>query len=277
MLTQHSTVMARPHIEFIQSSEVTPEPASSGPLTGVPRRMLSADPDSGAHTALYQFPKGFNGDLAARSPLELFGLRGALRVAGQTMGPGCYAYVPSGASGARIEVDEDADVLVMVEPERPPEAETAITVIDQRAIAWHMPDENPNRALGIVIKLLREDPQTHDWTWISAVVPGWLSHRAEVHPTIEECLMLRGDILLGDRGVMHAGSYFWRPGMVEHGPMYSRDGAMFFFRTKGGRLSTTWVPVPGWEQAVETYAAGTPFYASPPGRARREQSGAAQA
>jgi len=50
---------------------------------------------------------------------------------------------------------------------------------------------------------------------------------------------------------MHAGSCFWRPGMVEHGPMYSRHGGLFFSCTKGGSLRTTWVPVPGWEQQIE--------------------------
>lgn len=236
------------------------EKYEQGPLSGVTRRVLSADESGIEHTALCHFDRGWVGDLSGRSPVELFGLSGQLEIAGQALGPGCYAYVPSGTAHGHVDVREDADVLVMVESERAAERESAVDVIDQRSIPWHMPDENPNRALGIVIKLLREDPETHDWTWVSAVVPGWLSHRAEVHPTIEEAFVLRGDILLGERGVMRPGTYFWRPGMVEHGPMYSRDGAMFFFRTKGGRLSTSWVPVPGWEQVVDQYAAQSLFY-----------------
>jgi hypothetical protein len=56
--------------------------------------------------------------------------------------------------------------------------------------------------------------------------------------TIEECFMLKGDILLGQRGVMGPGYYFWRPPHVEHGPMYTINPGMFFFRSKGGSLST---------------------------------------
>jgi hypothetical protein len=50
--------------------------------------------------------------------------------------------------------------------------------------------------------------------------------------------MLRGDILLGHRGAMEPGSYFWRPANVEHGPMFSLNGGTFFFRSKGGNLAT---------------------------------------
>jgi len=111
-----------------------------------------------------------------------------------------------------------------------------------------------------VIKLLRVDPVRSDWTWVAATVPGWEEQRAEIHPTVEECLMLRGDILLGERGVMTAGSYFWRPPMVHHGPMVSRDGGLFFFRTKGGGMDVTWEDVPGWRELVQPYVDREPYY-----------------
>jgi hypothetical protein len=254
--------MARAHIEFIESGDVAAEPVLDGAFAGIRRRMLSADDGGVEHTALGHFPAGWSRAVAGASPVELFCLTGRASIAGEHLRPGCYAYVPSGAGDAVLAAAEDSDILIMVEAERAPEPGACVEVKDQAQIAWHMPGPNPDRALGIAIKLFREDPLTKDWTWVSAVVPGWLSRRAEVHPTIEECLMLRGDILLGDRGVMHGGSYFWRPPFVEHGPMYSRDGAFFFFRTKGGSLTTTFVDVPGWEEQVERYAAGAPFYAA---------------
>jgi len=253
--------MARPHIEFTEWSDVPAEPVADGIFAGIERRLLSADDRDVDHTALGHLPAGWSGALSGPSPIELFCLTGSLELAGRRLRPGCYAHVPSGTLDARLTASEAADVLIMVEPERPAQAGAQVEVRDQADIAWHMPGPNPDRAQGITIKLFREDPESGDWTWVSAVVPGWLSRRAEVHPTIEECFMIRGDILLGDRGVMHAGSYFWRPPLVEHGPMYSRDGAFFFFRTKGGSLTTTFVDVPGWEEQVERYAAGTPFYA----------------
>ena len=62
---------------------------------------------------------------------------------------------------------------------------------------------------------------------------------------------------------MSPGSYFWRPGMVRHGPMYSREGSLVLLRTKGGGLATTWTEEPGWEAMVDDYAAQSAFYAGP--------------
>ena len=59
---------------------------------------------------------------------------------------------------------------------------------------------------------------------------------------------------------MTPGSYFWRPGMVKHGPMGSRNGTLFFFRTKRGGLDLEVTDVPGWEGMIEAYRAREPYY-----------------
>jgi hypothetical protein len=76
----------------------------------------------------------------------------------------------------------------------------------------------------------------------------------------------RRELLAGGTcGIMGPGSYFYRPPMVPHGPMYTRSGALFFFRTRGGGLKTDYVAVPGWEQLVEEYRSSAPFF-EPPSR-----------
>jgi hypothetical protein len=52
--------------------------------------------------------------------------------------------------------------------------------------------------------------------------------------------LLAGEVH-GDRGLMRPGAYFWRPPHVPHGPYGSLTGNIYFFRTKGGPLSTTYV------------------------------------
>lgn len=74
--------------------------------------------------------------------------------------------------------------------------------------------------------------------------------------------MLRGDCLLGNHGEMGPGAYFWRPPYVQHGPLCTRNGAMYFFRTKGGDFSTTYEEVPGWEEMVVEYFAREPYLAA---------------
>jgi hypothetical protein len=251
--------MARPHIEFIDALGVAPETVQDGAFAGARRRLLSEDDESGAWTGIVSLPPGFAGDLGALGrPVEMFGLRGSVTVAGSSVGEGIYAYVPSGGSRP-LTADTAAHLLVMVE-ESAPESDEDVEVIDTSTMRWAAPDLDADVPPGIVIKLLRVDPASGDWTWVAAVAPGWQEERAEIHPTVEECLMLRGDILLGARGTMRAGSYFWRPGMVEHGPMFTRDGGLFFFRTKGGGMDVTHVPVPGWEDMVDEYLGRQPYF-----------------
>ena len=104
------------------------------------------------------------------------------------------------------------------------------------------------------------DPETGEWSWLAASAPNRVTPRAEVHPTVEEAFLIRGDCLLGEHGEMTPGCYFWRPAMVKHGPLTTRNGTFFFFRTKGGGLETTYHDVPGWEEAVRDYRAAEPYF-----------------
>lgn len=252
--------MGRPHIEFIESHEVPIEPVEAAPLAGTRRRLLSEDDETGASTSIVSFAGGWSGDLAGTGrPLEIFGLRGTLQLDGQPIGPGCYAYVPSSGSRRRLAAPDECEALVMIEAEAA-DSEEPVSVIDTTEGRWQPPGLDADVPPGILIKLLRVDPVAQDWTWVAATVPGWEERRAEIHPTVEECLMLRGDILLGERGVMTAGSYFWRPPMVHHGPMFCRNGGLFFFRTKGGGMDVTWEEVSNWRGLVSAYVEQEPYY-----------------
>ena len=253
--------MARPHIEFIESGAVPLEEVVGGAFAGASRRLLSEDDETGAWTGIVALPARFSGDLGSLGrPVELFGLREEVVVEDKAVGEGVYAYVPSGGNRS-LTAKASADVLVMVEAEAPASGD-GVEVTATSTMRWAPPGLDADVPPGIVIKLLRVDPESGDWTWVAGVAPGWQEERAEIHPTVEECLMLRGDILLGTRGTMTSGSYFWRPGMVEHGPMFSRDGGLFFFRTKGGSMDVTHVAVPGWKALVDEYVGREPYFAA---------------
>jgi hypothetical protein len=252
--------VARPHIEFIEAASVPSNAVGDGAFSGASRRLLSEDDETGAWTGIVSLPPGFETDLGPLGrPVEMFGLRGQVTVDGVPIGEGVYAYVPSGEHA--LGSAEPAQLLVMVEEPRAASDEQ-VQATDTSTMRWAAPDLDADVPPGIVIKLLRVDPSSGDWTWVAGVAPGWQEERAEIHPTVEECLMLRGDILLGARGVMSAGSYFWRPGNVEHGPMLTRDGGLFFFRTKGGSMDVTHVPVPGWKEMVDEYLTAEPYFAA---------------
>ena len=252
--------MGRPHIEFIDALGVERAPITGGPLAGAAQRLLSADMDGGGDsTAIVHFPPAWTGDFGASPrPAEIFVLDGCLTIAGSPCGPGVYVFLPACRAASTMASPDGCTALVMIEPEDAPGGDLAI--VDSNDMPWTSPPADGPVPQGIVVKRLRIAPGTGDVSWVAAVVPGWRESRAEVHETIEECLMLKGDILLGRRGVMGPGSYFWRPPRVEHGPMFSLNGGLFFFRSKGGGLTTRHVPVPEWEEMVARYKATQPYF-----------------
>jgi hypothetical protein len=239
--------MGRPHIEFIDAPAIEPAQVTDGPFAGASQRLLSIDSDGrGDFTALISFPAGWSGDLSeSRRPTEIFV-------------PGVYSFVPAERADTKVGSPAGAVALVMAEPEHTPGDD--LSIVDSNEMPWTSPPVGGPVPQGIVVKRLRIAPGSGDVSWVAAVVPGWRESRAEVHETIEECLMLKGDILLGRRGVMGPGSYFWRPPRVEHGPMFSLNGGLFFFRSKGGGLTTRHVPVPEWEEMVARYKGTQPYF-----------------
>ena len=253
--------MSRPHIEFIESADVPTEPAA-GQLAGTQCRLLSADDTDGSTTALYTFDAGWAGELGGEQrPIEIFVLEGSLAVAGNEVAPGCYAHLAAGTSAHAVSAQAGAHALIMIDATRPEASASEVKVVDPSTQRWISAElGEADIPPGICIKLLNEDAETGDWTWVAGIVPGWQEDRAEIHDTIEECLVIRGDVLLGGRGGLTAGSYFWRPPMVRHGPMFSHGGAYFFFRTKGGNLTVEYEDVPGWEKMVADYVEQGKFY-----------------
>jgi hypothetical protein len=59
-----------------------------------------------------------------------------------------------------------------------------------------------------------------------------------------------GDVLMGARGVMREGSYFFRSPGVFHGPLYSRGGTMSFIRSDAAITTEYRDPAPGgaWDE-----------------------------
>ena len=249
--------MGRPHIEFINIRDVEPQQPTNPIFAGAHLRMLSEDVETGAYTALAQFPIGWSAELSGFGrPVEVFGLAGTLELAGERLGEGCYAYMSPTDEKRQWVATGSTHALVMVEGEEASRSDRPVHVVDTATMRWQA-----SLAPGLSVKNLRIDGETGDRSWISASCPRKSENRAEVHPTIEECLMLRGDCLLGRHGEMTPGAYFWRPPLVEHGPLCTRNGAMYFFRTKGGDFTTAYAEVPGWEEMVSEYFAREPYMA----------------
>jgi hypothetical protein len=240
--------MSRPWIEFVQSQNLPWRCADLwGARPGVELKVLSEDSESGATSLLIRYPVGWrleNAD-ALSADEEFLVLHGMLSIGKQTYGEKSYAHLPAGYGRGPIAAPAGAVALTFFSshPARRPLAEFDPARLVENLDTFAVPYTgkfHPEFPAGAGRKMLYQDPVTHDQSWILGTLPMRWAERAEVHPVVEEMYLLSGESH-GNRGVMRPGAYFWRPPQIPHGPYGTLTGNLYFFRTKGGPLSTHYV------------------------------------
>lgn len=241
--------MARPHIEFVHAQQLPWQDAAleAAPWAGLPAKLLSRDPEAGDCSLLLRLPAGFRAATTPGArPLELFVLEGECSVGATALGLDGYADLAPGAIPGALLARRDSVVLAFVG--RPAAAGAgpapAPRLIDTHSTPWTRHDIDPAvQFLNLAHKLLRDDAVTGERTLL-------LSTGAQTHPRdwreaqlrhdcVEEMYLLGGDII-GERGVMYEGAYFWRPPGLWHGPFGSRRGSLSLIRFVGGRHRNHW-------------------------------------
>lgn len=240
--------MARPWIEFVQCQRLPWQTDCLADVrAGVRCKVLSADPESGACSLLARYPSGWRADGGALSADdELFVLDGALRIGEREYAEWSYAHLPRGFRTGAWSSPTGAVVLEFFSgrPQRAngePQHDAARLVehLDSMQVPY-TGNFHPEFPPGAARKILYQDPVSSDTTWLLGTLPLRWAERSEVHPTVEEMYLLAGEVH-GNRGVMRPGAYFWRPASKPHGPFGSHTGNLYFFRTQGGRLQTSYV------------------------------------
>jgi hypothetical protein len=245
--------MARPWIEFIQSQALAWTPHDLwGVAPGVEAKILSRDDETDAASVLVRFPAGWKGPSGPRSfamDEEFLVLDGALEINGEHFGHLNYAHWPQGIVTSGRASPHGAVALWFCSARPAPLASAG--VVDERRLvrrldAYDVPyagNFHPEFPPGAGRKMLYKDPDTQEQSWLLATMAIRWAQRSEVHPVVEEMYLLAGESH-GDRGVMRPGAYFWRPPGIPHGPYGTLTGNLYFFRTKGGGLTTTYVDAP---------------------------------
>jgi hypothetical protein len=254
--------MTRPHTEFIQS-QALPWQASpyDGRFAGTQIKGLSRDDESGAASLLVRYPAGWHREAAEylSADEEFFVLDGTLTINGRSYSQMCYGHLPAGYPRSAAASD-GAVVLTFLSQQpatiagSPPDGlydpsrlVACIDVLntepstDLRTLDVDQTDEMVESFSAFAHILFREDPHTHDQTWLLSARPLWQGNVVEIHPVVEEMYLVAGD-MAGERGLMKAGAYFWRPPGLRHGPFGSKTGNLMFFRTQGGPLRTVFEP-----------------------------------
>lgn len=251
--------MARSWIEFVQSQLIAWQWGLLDAVRkGAEVKVLSADNETGACSLLVRYPAGFSAPGAALSvDDEFLVLEGALDIGGRSYPEMTYAHLPAGLETGAWSCRETTVVLEFFSG-MPARAAKPFAYDESRLVLHKNAFEitytgkfHPEFPPGAGRKMLYQDPHTRDATWLLGTLPLRWAERSEVHPTVEEMYLLGGEVH-GNRGIMRPGAYFWRPPAVPHGPYGTQTGNLYFFRTKGGDLSTNYVepekPFHWWPQ-----------------------------
>jgi hypothetical protein len=95
------------------------------------------------------------------------------------------------------------------------------------------PRPDPRPPPGLFSKTLRHDDRTGERVFLTACVRRYDHPLSEYHDCGEESFRIAGDMRMGTSGLLTAGSYYWRPPYVTHGPFYSRSGSLSFMTVDG--------------------------------------------
>jgi hypothetical protein len=254
----------RPTVDFIQSQDLPWDVVPRGEFgTGDVRRVLSRDPEDGAISAILRFRNSISGRLEAGA--DVFILEGHGTLNGSPVHASDYVFLEPGAvidwrptsrtsiffgsfGGPRLD-------SMTAEPL------TAVDVVPTERLAWVSAGWASEGALesGAAMKWLRRDGPS--LVLLAAMLPGWKSPAQEAHPVYEESFKLYGDIIMGSRGVMGPGAYFYRGPDIVHAPLYTRTGTMSLIRWSSPATSVFTDPPPDgdWETlSRQAYDGRTP-------------------
>lgn len=247
----------RPYIEFVQAQCLPWRRIGPGlARPDVEYKMLSRDAATGACSILMRYPAGWSreGPEHIAAAEEFYILDGSLQMDDQVYHADCYAFLPAGWTRKHMETRHGCVVLAFYDREphligtagdgSAEQSPRAIPFIDAAAMPWDMTLNDPKlKHLGISRKNLRTDPETHERTFLSLMLPHATPEGGqgpqETHPVVEEAYMIAG-ALTGPQGTMYPGAYFWRPPGIPHGPFGTRWGAVGLFRFVGGRHVNVW-------------------------------------
>lgn len=225
----------RPDVDFIASQDL---PWSSVPAGlfgadhgGGLRKTLSVDEEDGARTDLIAFTNRQRGVL--RHSCDFFVLAGRGMVNDQPYAPGTYLYAE-----AMTELDwvpGPGRTVLFFGPHGSPEFEPGqgsgkLTVLQESrdewtSMSWRGDEPQP---ADVKIRWLRRDDT--GIVFLVGMLPGYRAPMEEKHPVYEESFKIAGDLLLGRRGVVKPGGYFFRSPETWHGPLYSRTGNLSLIR-----------------------------------------------
>lgn len=233
-----------PYPAFVQVDEL--EDVFVASLPGVRAKQLAGDPMTRRSTKRIDLPadwSGTSGGSPGRS-LEIFVLQGGLDIADIELGPGGYAFLPSGSLGFNLNSPSGARILYFLNDVDPDAIIRSPIIIDTGLLDWESGDST-----GLWIKELRNDPGNGEMTWLLRIDTGaslpWESTSATregylVSGSYQHSECVGGAVLTWQ---YLPGGYFFRPAnVINGGPAASATTETVWLLRQREAASTTAVP-----------------------------------
>lgn len=233
-------IMARKHVEFIQSADVIQKPwLVDGFLDGALTRILSFDSQNGASTELVEWTQNWESSSGYfNCDVELLVLTGELQIGKFTLGRYTYGFIPKGVCIEALSIQENTIILWMPAARASfvksscsaaeAKSQDYIPSLNTYHISWSQ-TLTPGFPQGAMRKTLRIDTEAKRSSWLIGLLPQFKLPYTEYHPLCEEAFVLQGS-LSTRAGYMTPGCYFWRPELIMHGPEFTETGFLAFVR-----------------------------------------------
>jgi hypothetical protein len=255
--------------QFFNAFELDRGPVAwPGPFEGISGVAVSSDARSEAQTLLLELAPGWRREYSATDgTLELLMLRGDVALEGQRVGADGFVQMPQAGGGGELRSERGGVAVAFWNPNMPlfPPPYTVNRVTRLRDEPWvefpgvhssmhkslRVPDMTAGGMEGGPGGFLR-------LVYLAAGIADPVEHVH--HECFEEVILLQGDLLLADEGLLGLGSYSCHPQEWWHGPFMSRSGALYINHTDAP-MGVPWEvrDYPGGAAVVDAYLDETPW------------------
>lgn len=213
-----------PYPVYMHASEISDTFMAGFP--GTRAKVFSEDVRSRRASMMLQLPSDWSFGTGATpgKTLEIYVLTGDLKLGEFELGPGGYAFLPSGSMGVGMSSVNGALLLYFIDDVQPEAVIQTPIISDSGLLTWRSASDAIDD-FGISTKELRSDPGSGARTWLLKIEPGAVQDWQQASAP-QEGILLSGQYRHSEcgadgivRGEYLEGGYFLRPSnSVNGGP-----------------------------------------------------------
>lgn len=218
-------------------------------MPGVRAKQFAGNPQTRRSSNRIALPADWSGTTGG-SPdksLELYVLRGELRIGDLTLRAGGYAFFPAGYRGANLNTGQGAEILYFLDDANVASVIGTPLVASSDSLHWR-PLSSRDADRGLALKELRHDPGSGARTWLLRVTPeagtAWQSRTRSLEAYLVSGRYVGVECVAGRPvpGEYRDGGYFLRPaGAVHGGPAEKALETSVWYLRQHGESSITQV------------------------------------